>query len=47
MLMLSLYDDALMIPLVFIALLKEQRMKRSCIDQQSNLYHHLDEQELK
>ena len=33
--------------LYLFALLKEQRMKRSCADQQSNVYHHLDELELK
>ena len=38
-LILSLYDVALMIPLVFIALLRKRHMRTSTIDEYSNVYH--------
>ena len=38
MLIISLYDDVLMIPLVFICLFKKRRMRTSCICQYSNVY---------
>ena len=50
MLIMSLYDDVLMIPPVFVCLLKKRRMRTSCICRYSNVYDyslfHLDELEL-